>query len=483
MTTIFISYRREDSSGQAGRLYDHLREHFGADNVFMDVDAIDLGIDYKIALRQAVERCDVMLVVIGRDWLDCVDKDTGKRRLDDPDDWIRIETSEALKRGIPVIPVLVREAELPAAKSLPDGLTALVDRQATVLTDRQWQAGIADLVTRLKTIPRRLERETTHRWLARIGLRRLAILIAAAAVIPATALWFARPGNVEVPLLVGRSLAEARSTLEARGLKFRDDQALQEESLTEPPGKVLRQEPSAGLRVSKGQPIKIVVSKLPPSIDLSSKVNIRDVGTEGTIGATAAVMAIEVAHASAGSNVKLSERYLYQKAKRHDEIQGEGTWMTAIVYVAEQFGVPPYAMWPYTSGSSALPRGTTWPDLDTAAADHKAHFSRITGMSGIYEELRRGRPVVVSVRIGPEWMSENATKTGRISIDASKPKPMLGLGAVVIVGFDPHTGLFRFANSWGKAWGDQGFGTMSMKTAESLADAGGTWAVEAAAAK
>jgi hypothetical protein len=485
MTTIFLSYRRDDSSGQAGRLYDHMSQHFGADNVFMDVDAIDLGIDFKGALRQAVEKCDVMLVIIGPDWLDCVDKETGKRRLDDPNDWVRIETTEALQRAIPVIPVLVRGAELPAAKNLPDALAALVDRQATILSDRQWSVGIADLVNRLKAIPRRRETEMTQRWLARFGLRRLAMLAVLMVAIVGVALWLLWPVDVVVPPLIGRSLTEARMAIEAGGLGFRDDQVVYEESLTEPAGKVIRQEPIAGLRVSKGQAIRIAVAKVPPPVDLSRYVSIRDVGTEGTIAATAAVMAIEVAAAGTRPNVRLSERYLYQKAKRHDETQGEGTWMTAIIYVAEQFGVAPYAMWPYKSGDSALPQGTTWQSLDAAAAAYKAHFSRVTQLSAIYDQLRQGRPVLASVRIGPEWMTDSAAKTGNIVIDASKPdaSKLLGLGAVVIVGFDPNTKLFLYAHSWSQSWGKQGFGTMSVQTAESLVDLSSTWAVEASAAR
>ena len=483
MTAIFISYRREDSSGHAGRLCDSLRKEFGASNVFMDVDDIDLGIDFRETLKRAVDRCDVMLVVIGPDWLDAVDKDTGKRRIEDPNDWVRIETAEALKRRIPVIPVLVRGAALPQAGSLPGDLEVLAQRQAALLIDRQWAAGIADLVLRLKARPRRLEGEAVQQWIARLGLRRLAVLAVLAGAASLCALWLAWPSSVKVPQLTGLTLAQARQSLEAAGAGVRDVQVLYEESLVKPPGSVVGQAPEAGSSVSRAQAIRLVVAKRPPAVDLSSHVVIRDVGGEGTVAAAAAVMALEAAYKIAHRDVRLSERYLYQKAKKHDETSGgEGTWMTAVVYVAEQFGVPPLAMWPYASGKSSLPPGMTWRQLDDAAAANRAHFFRIGQQSAIYEQLRRGRPVLAAVRIGKEWSTPEAMKTGRISGEDRKPRraDYDGISAVAIVGFDPDAGVLRFANCWGRAWGDQGFGTMTLEAAESLIDSTNMWAVEAA---
>ena len=127
MATIFISYRRSDSAGQAGRLYDHLGERFGEDNVFMDVDTIDLGHDFKPALREAVGKCDIMLVVIGPDWLDAADPASGARRLENPNDWVATEIAEALTRSIAVIPVLVRGAALPPRERLPTEIRGLMD--------------------------------------------------------------------------------------------------------------------------------------------------------------------------------------------------------------------------------------------------------------------------------------------------------------------------------------------------------------------
>src|SRR5947209_12396451 len=123
MPKIFISYRREDSEHIAGRIYDRLEPCFGRDNVFLDIDTIPFGVDFREHLDQAVGRCDVLLAVIGERWLEVRFKDgpkEGQRRLDDPTDFVRIEIESALARGIPVIPVLVGTARMPDYLELPD---------------------------------------------------------------------------------------------------------------------------------------------------------------------------------------------------------------------------------------------------------------------------------------------------------------------------------------------------------------------------
>lgn len=361
MPKIFISYRRDDGSGQAGRLFDHLSRRFGEDSVFMDVDTIDLGRDFKPALQEAVRKCDIMLVVVGRDWLDCTDPKTGGRRLENEDDWVRVEIAEALRRNIPVIPVLVRGAAMLTPDRLPGELAELAQRQATSISDDQWRAGVANLIERLQAIPRRRDRELAETWLARLGLKRLAGLVAGSLLILLAAAWLLWPAQVEVPGVTGKPMADAQSAIEAAGLKLADGGVQEEESLTEKAGTVIRQDPSAGLRVSKRDGVRLVVAKLPAPVDLSGSVRIRDVGTEGTIGAVAGIIAMEAALASAGRTKRLSERYLYEKARRHDEGKAdeEGTWSEAIVYVAERFGVAPYDMWPYKSRDRTLPQGVT----------------------------------------------------------------------------------------------------------------------------
>ena len=106
MIRVFLSYRREDSRHQAGRLYDQLVKQFGKGHVFKDVDSIPLGLDFREILTERVADCDVFLAVIGDAWLSIAGK-SGTRRLDDPGDFVRIEIEAALGRNIPVIPVLV----------------------------------------------------------------------------------------------------------------------------------------------------------------------------------------------------------------------------------------------------------------------------------------------------------------------------------------------------------------------------------------
>src|SRR5947209_6983867 len=105
MPKIFISYRREDSTLFTGRIHDRLAPHFGRDCVFMDMDAIPFGVDFRKHLTDAVAGCDVLLAIIGDKWLTV--SQNGQRRLDDPRDFVRIEIETALMRGIPVIPVLL----------------------------------------------------------------------------------------------------------------------------------------------------------------------------------------------------------------------------------------------------------------------------------------------------------------------------------------------------------------------------------------
>jgi hypothetical protein len=117
MRAIFISYRRDDAEGQAGRLFDDLTQHFGDDAVFMDVAAIEPGRDFRRVIDEQVASCGVLLAIIGKSWLTAKDE-SGARRLDDQMDLVRLETASALKRDIPVVPVLVHGARMPRAEDL-----------------------------------------------------------------------------------------------------------------------------------------------------------------------------------------------------------------------------------------------------------------------------------------------------------------------------------------------------------------------------
>ncbi|MDQ2962406.1 MAG: choice-of-anchor D domain-containing protein [Pseudomonadota bacterium] len=150
MHGIFISYRREDAAGYAGRLYDRLAAHFGDERVFMDVEGIEPGADFFDAIERAVGSCEALIVIIGNEWL-AVDS-AGHRRLDDPADFVRLETATALARGIRVVPVLVEGAVMPRADQLPPDLAPLTRRQAVELSHKQWDATTAELIRTLEKI-------------------------------------------------------------------------------------------------------------------------------------------------------------------------------------------------------------------------------------------------------------------------------------------------------------------------------------------
>ena len=149
---IFVSYRRDDTRQAAGRLADGLADHFGSANIFRDIEGIELGVEFAQALNQALEACVVMLVLIGPKWLDIRDAQ-GRRRLDDPSDWIRQEISTALRRGIRVVPVLIDGTALPDESTLSDELKPLVRRQALEIADSRWRGDLQRLVDTLARIP------------------------------------------------------------------------------------------------------------------------------------------------------------------------------------------------------------------------------------------------------------------------------------------------------------------------------------------
>src|SRR5512138_999507 len=131
---IFISYRRSDTAGHAGRLYDHLKDYFGEDRVFFDVDTIKPGTNFEQKINNELDQSGVVLVLIGKQWLDVKDA-AGNRRLDDPQDYVRMEVGTALKKDVTVIPVLLQGAEFPSGSSLPPELYDLSHRNAIRLED------------------------------------------------------------------------------------------------------------------------------------------------------------------------------------------------------------------------------------------------------------------------------------------------------------------------------------------------------------
>ena len=151
MPRIFISYRRGDSAGHAGRIYDHLIAHFGQGQVFMDVDAIRPGVDFVEVVQEAIGASDCLIAVIGTEWLTASDStEIGGRRLEDPDDMVRLEIATALERGIPVIPVLVQGAQMPRGNDLPDVLKPLASRNALEVSDTRFRSDVDRLIETLE---------------------------------------------------------------------------------------------------------------------------------------------------------------------------------------------------------------------------------------------------------------------------------------------------------------------------------------------
>jgi len=154
---IFISYRREETAYPAGWLYDRLADRFGGGQVFKDVDSIQLGDDFVEVITTAVGSCDVLLALIGPQWLTIADEH-GRRRLDSRDDFVRLEIEAALTRNVRVIPILVDGARMPRADELPDSLAELVRRQALELSPARFDFDTGRL---LKVLDRALAEAQT----------------------------------------------------------------------------------------------------------------------------------------------------------------------------------------------------------------------------------------------------------------------------------------------------------------------------------
>ena len=152
MGIVFINYRRDETAGEARALYNDLVELLGAERVFMDVDNIALGRDFREVLRERLDACEVMLSLIGRDWAQARDA-AGARRLDNPADFVRLEIATALQRNVAVTPVLLQEAHMPSAESLPDELKDLAYRNGFELSHARWESDVRELVRRLGLAP------------------------------------------------------------------------------------------------------------------------------------------------------------------------------------------------------------------------------------------------------------------------------------------------------------------------------------------
>lgn len=148
MGIVFINYRRDQTAGEARALYNDLVQLLGARRVFMDVDDIALGRDFREVLRQSLDDCEVMLTLIGRGWAEAKDA-AGQRRLDQPDDFVRLEIATALQRNLAVTPVLLQDARMPAAEALPEELKPLAFRNGFEINHQTWDSNVRELVKRL----------------------------------------------------------------------------------------------------------------------------------------------------------------------------------------------------------------------------------------------------------------------------------------------------------------------------------------------
>ncbi len=192
--SIFINYRRGEDQAAAGRLYDQLEAAFTRERIFIDVDNIAPGRDFTEELATRVEQCDVFLAVVGRRWADVVDVD-GSRRLDNPNDWVRVEIESAQRLGKHIIPVLVDGAEMPRPEKLPDALQPFARRNAARLTHERFRADVQALVV---AIGRLREAERARLEAERLQTPRIAATLAVSAQ---------GAGEAAAPAAAGRRIA------------------------------------------------------------------------------------------------------------------------------------------------------------------------------------------------------------------------------------------------------------------------------------
>jgi hypothetical protein len=206
---IFISYRRADTEGHAGRLSDDLKERFGERvRVFMDFDSISAGEDFVKVIHDAVGSCHALIAMIGRNWLTVTDAKTGKRRLDSTNDHVRVEVASALKRNVRVIPVLVQGATMPSEDELPDDLKPLAVRNALEISSARWDYDVERLIQVLEKVlpplppPNGRGRERRFAGLSPAQLKKAGAALAAVAVVALVSygVWpFVGGGNRNVP--------------------------------------------------------------------------------------------------------------------------------------------------------------------------------------------------------------------------------------------------------------------------------------------
>ncbi|HTN17805.1 MAG TPA: toll/interleukin-1 receptor domain-containing protein [Chitinophagaceae bacterium] len=148
---IFISYRVKDTQAATGRLVDALKQHFDDDQIFLDIDKIEPGLDFTVVISKYLDSSDVMLVIIGPDWM-AYNSERNSYRINEQNDWVRLEIATALQRNIRVVPVLLEGASLPDEELLTDDLKPLLRRQSYEISNKRWKYDSEQLIEFLKKI-------------------------------------------------------------------------------------------------------------------------------------------------------------------------------------------------------------------------------------------------------------------------------------------------------------------------------------------
>lgn len=291
MAGIFICYRREDTAPYAGRLIDRLAREFSDDQVFMDIDNIEPGDDFAEVIDERLATCNVVIALMGREWLRCKDK-AGQRRVDKPDDFVRMELTRALARKIRVIPVLVAAADMPASNELPDDLKPLSSRHAIELSDARFHSDVGPLIERIHKdlaaaatavpaevptvdpAPAPAPSREAGRWpgavmtLRRRVRERVArmsftdrVFFAGAALLLVVGNFFGGRPDVAVPNLDRASIDQAREALATVGLIPGQVETVESDTVAE--GSVVGQQPTRGATVRRGSAVDLVVAESP----------------------------------------------------------------------------------------------------------------------------------------------------------------------------------------------------------------------------
>jgi formylglycine-generating enzyme required for sulfatase activity len=250
---VFISYRRDNSNYQTRMIHEAFSRVLPWEHIFMDVDLIAFGADFRKILRSRVDECEVLLALIGPNWLNATDPKTKGRRLDDPSDFVRIEIGEALVRGIPVVPVLIDGTPMPEVDLLPDDLKELVDQEAGFVEYRTFHADVEQLIRKLGLTPAQTEgrRQVRWGWIAAAVAAVLAIAyVGATFSIPA---WW-RATSVGIPdASVGRTTMAEQSQAEQVTIAESDRRQAVAEAERRAVGRTAQRDPALSVRAGSGQ--------------------------------------------------------------------------------------------------------------------------------------------------------------------------------------------------------------------------------------